>query len=66
MSRPTSQHIADAQADLALLKSREAALRAVGTHDLADVYKRAAREFQHPNFTGELNTLGVNHHAVRR
>ena len=31
--------------------------RAAGEHDIADVAKRAVREFQHPSFTGRANEV---------
>lgn len=55
----TGTEVTTAQSDLTLLKSHEAALRAQGMSDLADVYKRAIREFQNPAFTGQQNTVGV-------
>lgn len=61
MPRPTSAHFVTAQSDLALLRAHEVTLRAAGASELADVYKRAIREFQNPAFTGQENTVGVQH-----
>lgn len=61
MARPVASDFTTAQSDLALLRAHEAALRAKGANDLADVYKRAIREFQNPAFTGQENTLGIQH-----
>jgi hypothetical protein len=47
------------------LEKLEAECRAVGEKELADVAKRAHREFKLPALTGAVNTLGVNHSAVR-
>lgn len=53
--------VTQVQSDIALLKSREATYRAAGKADLADVYKRAYREFANPAYTGQENTVGVAH-----
>lgn len=66
MARETSAQLTQARADVALLKLREDALRAVGATDLADIYKRARREFETDTFHGMVNTEGVNHHGVRK
>ena len=51
--------------DVALLRSREAALRAQGKKELANVYNRAAKEFSTGAARGMLGTVGVDHRAVR-
>ena len=52
-------------AEVASLRQLELDLRAHGDNELADVAKRALREFQHPNYTSAINTLGVDARAVR-
>lgn len=47
------------------LRVLETDLRRYGDPELADVVKRARREFEHPNYTSAINTLGVDARAVR-
>lgn len=60
MPKAAQTQINTAESDLALLLLHEGQLRAAGYKELADVYRRAIREFRSPAYTGQANTVGVN------
>lgn len=48
------------------LKTLERDLHNAGDKELSKAVKRAARELDHPTFTGADNSFGVNAYAVRK
>jgi hypothetical protein len=67
MSRDTERGKLFAQLERTLKTQQrlEHDLRQLGDNDVADVVKRARREFMHPNYTSAVNTLGMDPHELR-